>query len=328
MTGARDKERGAALITAILLVALMSGLALGIATDMRFSLRRASNLDARDQAYWYALGARDYSEALLLRALNEPEQVFRPNADWLGTPRIFPIEGGQLAGEVRDGHNCFNLNALVAVTGDAASGADATQQRRFVRLMEELGIATAQASRIAASAADWIDSDSRPVTSGGEDEIYLRAGRDYRTANVPMAEARELRSVAGVTPDIYARIAPFLCAFPARSPVALDINTLRLDQVPLLVAAFDGALTRAQAETVLLQRPAAGYADIGAFWTSELIAALQLDAAERPEIGVSSHRFEIDIAVDYAGVRYRLLEQVETGSSQRVVRLAQRHGIY
>ncbi|WP_417482092.1 type II secretion system minor pseudopilin GspK [Maricaulis sp.] len=327
MIARADKQAGAALMTAILLVALMSTLALAITSGMRFSLRRAANMDVRDQAYWYVLGARDYAEALLLRALDEPGQAFRPDAGWLNTPRVFPIDGGQITGEIRDAHNCFNPNALVTADARGSLAINPDQQRRFERLLTQTGIAAGQAIEIAAATADWLDSDLRPVTSGAEDEVYLRDGRGYRAGNTYLWEAEELRAVAGVTAAAYSRMAPLVCAFPGAEPVALDINTLRLEQAPLLVAALDGALTRAEAETVLLQRPAAGYADIEAFWATDSLRALGLDAAERPRIGVRSRYFEIHITVQYAGIRYALREQVEVSGGRQITRVTQRHGI-
>ncbi|WP_417484359.1 type II secretion system minor pseudopilin GspK [Maricaulis salignorans] len=328
MIGRPDKQAGAALITAILLVALMSSLALAMTSGMRFSLRQAANMEVRDQAHWYVLGARDYAEALLLRALDDPSQAFRPDAGWLNTPRVFPIEGGQITGEIRDAHNCFNPNALVTADAQARLAINADQQRQFERLLRETGIPAGQAVQIAAATADWLDSDLRPVTSGAEDDIYLRDGRAYRTGNTYLSEAGELRAVAGVTTDAYSRVAPLICAFPGAVPLALDINTLRLDQAPLLMAALNGALTRAEAETVLLQRPAAGYADIEAFWATDIMRALELDAAERPELGVSSRYFEIDITVQYAGIRYALREQIEVSGGRQITRVTQRHGMF
>tara|TARA_R110000868_G_scaffold124025_5_gene328099 strand:- start:3145 stop:4134 length:990 start_codon:yes stop_codon:yes gene_type:complete len=328
MTARADKQAGAALITAILLVALMSSLALAIASGMRLSLRQAANMDVRDQAHWYGLGARDYAEVLLLRALDDSSEAFRPDAGWLNTPRVFPIDGGEITGEIRDAHNCFNPNALVTADAQGRLATNPDQQRQFERLLTQTGIAAGQAIQIAAATADWVDSDLRPVTSGAEDEVYLRDQRTYRTGNTYLSEVEELRAVAGVTADAYLRVAPLICAFPGAHPLALNINTLRLDQAPLMVAALNGALTRAEAETVLLQRPAAGYADIEAFWATDSMRALELDSAERPEIGVTSRYFEIEITVQYAGIRYALREQVEVSGGRQVTRVTQRHGIF
>ena len=53
----RPHEEGVALMTVLLLVAVMSTLAVGILDDIRFSLRRTENARNVGQAQWYALGA-------------------------------------------------------------------------------------------------------------------------------------------------------------------------------------------------------------------------------------------------------------------------------
>ena len=102
------RERGASLASALLLVAVMASLAMALAGDLRFAMRRSANMDVRDQAYWYAIGAREFTEGLIARAMDDPRQALRPDADWLNGPRTFPIEQGALTGRVRDGNNCFN----------------------------------------------------------------------------------------------------------------------------------------------------------------------------------------------------------------------------
>ena len=51
------QERGVALILALLVVALATTAAVALTSDQQLSLRRGSNLLARDQAQQYAIGA-------------------------------------------------------------------------------------------------------------------------------------------------------------------------------------------------------------------------------------------------------------------------------
>ena len=62
-----NSERGASLVSALLLVAVMSSLAMALVTDLRFSMRRSANLEVRDQAYWYAVGAREFIRQFIRR---------------------------------------------------------------------------------------------------------------------------------------------------------------------------------------------------------------------------------------------------------------------
>lgn len=321
-------ETGASLISALLLVALMTSIALALATDMRFAMRRSANLDVRDQAYWYALGAREFAETLVLRAMSQPETALRPDAEWLGGTRIFPIDDGQLAGTVRDGNNCFNINGIVVRDGNDRLIEDPEQRRRFEILMDAAGIPFQSASLIAAQAVDWLDSDVRARLGGAEDEAYMTAERGHRTGNTLMAEREELLGLAAMTPAIYERLRPLVCARPFAQPLPLNLNTLTLDQSPLMIAMFDGALSRTDADGVLIQRPPAGYGDIHDFWTDPVIVQLEAGPGVQSNFGLTTNYFEIEIDVLYAGMRFELFEVVEWRDDGRILRMSQRYGSF
>lgn len=315
-------ETGAALVSALLLVAVMASVAMVLAGDLRFAMRRSANMDIRDQAYWYALGAREFSETLLVRAMDDPGRALRPDADWLAGPRSFPIERGMLAGEIRDGNNCFNINGLVTRDASGALIADNVQQRRFEYLMSALDIPAVEADRIAAQSVDWIDSDTRAVPGGGEDMLYP----GYRTANTLMAERAELLALQAMTPEIYARLAPFVCTRPVAAPVPLNVNTLQVEQWPLLAAAFDGALRRAGAEGLLIARPSEGFANAEAFWALDAVREHDPDAVRREAVGIETRYFEIEIDVLHAGQRFELETLVEYLGGREFRRLSQTYG--
>ena len=133
------RECGASLVSALLLVAVMASMAMMLAGDLRVSLRRSANMEVRDQAYWYALGARDYAGGLIATAMRDPGTALRPDAAWLRDAREFPIERGRLSGRISDGNNCFNLNALVVDDGAGGLSSDPGQRARFERLLRTLG---------------------------------------------------------------------------------------------------------------------------------------------------------------------------------------------
>jgi general secretion pathway protein K len=317
----RKRDSGASLVSALLLVAVMASLAMALAGDLRFSMRRSANMDVRDQAYWYALGAREFSESIIERAMQEPERALRPDADWLSGPRAFPIDRGQLAGRIRDGNNCFNLNGLVTPAGTGEWQVDTIQLQRFETLMRAVGIPSGSAARIAAQAADWIDSDTRPIASGGEDGLY----RGYRTANTLIAEREELLALEAMTPAIYARLQSLVCTRPVAGPLPLNINTLTAEQWPLLAAAFDGELTRVAIDGILIGRPADGFANADAFWALEPVRELDPDGMRRETVGVTTRYFEIEIDVAHAGQVFVLDAVIEyVGGDLR--RLTQSYG--
>src|SRR3546814_7515548 len=88
----------------------------------------------------------------------------------------------------------------------------------------------------------------------------------YLPANGKMADVSELRAVRGVTPKIYARLRPWVCALPVTDPVKLNVNTLAPEQAPLVAMLLPGEITIAEARAVLAARPAGGYGSSVRFW--------------------------------------------------------------
>ena len=60
-----DKREGMALLTVLLLVAVMSVVAVAVLDDVRFSVRRATNAETQAQAQWYAAGAESLARSQL-----------------------------------------------------------------------------------------------------------------------------------------------------------------------------------------------------------------------------------------------------------------------
>jgi general secretion pathway protein K len=164
--------------------------------------------------------------------------------------------------------------------------------------MMVLEVPEANALRIAEAAADWVDSDTVPGPSGGgEDEAYAGAPVPYRTGNTFFADPGELRAVAGMTPDIYRRLRPWLCALPTSDLSPLNINTLLPDQAPLLAMLAPGRLGLEGARRVLAQRPSAGWANQIEFWRLEAMseANVPLDVQLQPQL--RTRWFALDVRV-------------------------------
>ena len=324
----RAGETGTALISALFLVAVMAAVAITLLDDMRFAIRRAANMQERDQAYWYAAGARDFAEAQLARALSQPRLALRPDAAWLNGRQRFPIDQGELVGEIRDGNNCFNLNSLVEADARGRLTVAADQLDRFEALMLAVGLPVSEALALAAQTADWIDSDDRPVAGGAEDSSYALSDPAYRAPNGLIVEREELLALQAMTPELFTLLEPHVCVRPLAEPVPLNLNTLRLDQAVQLVALFEGRMGLSQAETILLSRPTSGFGSAQEFWALETVRAFEPDPALTEHVGVETGYFEIEIDVLYAGARFELQETVAARPGAVPQRLSQRYGSF
>src|SRR3546814_13814786 len=89
-------QKGVALLTVLLLVAVMSVLVMGMLDDIRFGLRRASNAQAMAQAQWYALGAESLAMAQIDRQATRPGAQAGPAGMEHGQPGV--PKAGRAAG--------------------------------------------------------------------------------------------------------------------------------------------------------------------------------------------------------------------------------------
>ncbi|MET0054279.1 MAG: hypothetical protein ABW108_05660, partial [Candidatus Thiodiazotropha sp. 6PLUC10] len=69
----KTQQRGIALITAIVIVAMASIAAVAMTHSLQLNIRRTGNIQAADQAYYYTLGSEAWSRGMLIRDLNDDE---------------------------------------------------------------------------------------------------------------------------------------------------------------------------------------------------------------------------------------------------------------
>ena len=121
----KPSERGIALLSVLLLVAVMAIVTTLILDRVNLAVRLAANADAADRARFAALGAEQFAAREIKRQLDlSPARTVNVGG-WIGQPNVLPIDDGSgavVTATVRDGGNCFNLNSVVAgQPGDLAA---------------------------------------------------------------------------------------------------------------------------------------------------------------------------------------------------------------
>jgi general secretion pathway protein K len=271
-----QSETGAALLTVLMLVAVIGVIAAASLERMKIATRQSINMVAIDQARAYGLAAESVALSRIADLVGRDSGKTTLDGDWQGREIPFPIDGGTAKAKLLDGGNCFNLNSVV--TGDVSTGLSARPVAidQFAALMIVLGVRSNDARPIALALADWVDSDSAPLPGGAEDGSYARAKTPYRTANTLMADASEIRVLAGMTPQIYATIRPWVCALPVTDLSPINVNTLLPAQAPLVAMLIPGKLNVQTAKRMIDERPRGGYGSVVNFWSPLQKAALRL----------------------------------------------------
>lgn len=300
----KPSERGAALLTVLLLVAVISVLAASALEKLRLSTRLAANGAAIEQARAFAYAAETVATIRVNSILAQDAARTTLAGGWAGRPYALPVPGGIATLTVTDGGNCFNLNGLVSESEPGLYLARPDQVAQFVRLMKLLGIPGQSAEGIAASAADWIDTDANPLPFGAEDSAYRGKDVSYRTPNTLMTDVSELRAVAGVTPELFDKISPYVCALPIAKPSQINVNTLQPEQAALFAMLFPDTMDLGKARALLLQRPAAGYDSVTDFWNQPVLGNLNADQdAKDNQTSVRTYWFDMKIDVTANGVQ-------------------------
>lgn len=291
----KQGERGAALLTVLMLVSVMAVLSASALERLRLSTRIAANAGAIDQARAYALAAEGIA-ASRISTLVEADPARTP-LGWAGRETNLPLPGGVSTVVVQDGGNCFNLNSVVSGSPGAPLMTRPEGIKQFVALMKVLGIGEGEARRVAVSLADWVDSDGNPQPEGAEDSSYAGGETPYKTANTLIADPSELRAVAGVTPALYERVRPWICALPATDLSPINVNTLTPEQAPLLSMLLPDMLTPDRARALIAARPANGYESGYAFWQQLASRGQVPDMGATQQTGVRTRWFALRLHV-------------------------------
>lgn len=206
--GLPRRQRGVALIMAVLIVALATILAINVSFRGMVDQRRSFNLFALDQGYEVALGAEAWAADILKQDLQD-SQTDHLAEQWARMPPALPIDEGigTVQGRLEDLQGRFNLNNLVF--------ADGTPNEKAIKQLERILSMVEVEPTWATAMADWIDSDVNPgFPDGAEDSTYTGMDPPHLTANMPITRASELLSLPDFGADRYRRIAPYVTALP------------------------------------------------------------------------------------------------------------------
>ena len=202
------RQRGVALIMAVLIVALATILAVNVTFRGMVDQRRSANLFALDQGYEVALGAEAWA-ADILRQDARDSQTDHFGELWAKPLPALPIDEGvgTVQGRLEDLQGRFNLNNLVFADGTT----NEKSVKQLERILSMLDIEPSWASAI----ADWIDADTQPgFPDGAEDSVYTGRDPPHLAANMPITRTSELMVLPEFGAERFRRLQPYIAALP------------------------------------------------------------------------------------------------------------------
>ncbi len=307
------KQRGVALITVMLIVALCVVIASQMTSRLQMQMQRSTNISFNQQAYWYAMGAEAFTKRVLITAFKEDEDVTHLGQIWAQGETTYPVDFGEITGEITDLQSCLNLNALRAPlnstgsgsgssTGSSRSGSTKVPARialetLIINLQLE-GIAQFEAESMADALTDWLDEDSRISSAGGaEDDDYASREFPYLAANNYLASVNELRIVEHFTPAVINALKPYVCVLPASDVHKININTLNAELPELLQALLGSTLDEAQ--QILSVRGEEGFETIAEFYNIPEVTTLAISDDKKDQFVVDSEYFTLKASASF-----------------------------
>lgn len=194
----RDAQHGFALIIALWAAVLLSVVAVQFVLSIHAESRLARNLIEGARAEALADAGIRRGILALLAGEGDPHWI----AD--GRPYELPLGDGSVRIQLTAESAKIDLNtaseALIEGLLDSLARRGVLESR-------------AEAVRIADAILDWRDADSRPRPGGAEDRDYETKGLAHGARDGAFLSVAELDQVLGVTPEIYARLAPWFTVY-------------------------------------------------------------------------------------------------------------------
>jgi general secretion pathway protein K len=218
-----DRQRGAALILAMLVAALAATVAVALAADQQRWLADVGNRRDHVQAQSLAQGGVQWARQILA------DDARAGTVDFLGEPWSYPlpptpIAEGSIEGRIEDAQGRLNLNNAVQ---DGKSGD--VERARLMQLFAAKGVDP----RMIDALADWIDEDGMTRPNGAEDVWYAAQSRGAVAANAPLVRTAEIASLRGARPETWSALDASVTALPAGT--AININTAPADVITAAV---------------------------------------------------------------------------------------------
>lgn len=232
-------SRGAALITALLVVALATALASTLISRLDLWIRQVDTHRDLVQARLLAGAGIDWARAILV---NDARTSAYDHASepWGSKVPQMPAEGGELSGGLTDEQGKWNINNLLSNGKISQSELEVFQRLlRLVQLPPELAF----------TVADWLDGPKQAAPDGAEDVYYLGLTPPYRSANRELGDVDNLLRVRGFDLGVVERLRPYVCALPGYNRVnintasaiviAAELPSFALSEAPQIIANRD-----------------------------------------------------------------------------------------
>jgi general secretion pathway protein K len=279
------KERGIAVISAMLIAALVASISSYLLFEHQMLINRIENHFSATQARWMSNAAVEWSRAIMAEdaKLGQIDHLKEP---WATKLPATSFEAGTIRGFILDQQAFFNLNNLSRSTMSHDNESQALKD-----FIAQAGGNTGAVDAL----VDWIDKDSEvTLPDGAEDNTYIAQALSYKSANQLLTEIGNLSRVLGFTNEMVARVSQYSVVLPEITPV--NINTASSE---VLRFTFP-ELTQFQVESIVAQRNKKSFENVGEFikMLSD-VSRLSSNKISANQVSVGSNYFLVNVQARY-----------------------------
>lgn len=242
MTYRKIKQKGSALISALILILLISSIATAWISQTHHHIRQQLRLEENLQAQSLTDGAKIWTISILQKTKFRQTKalIARLPVKTLSLPPHWKMEA-----ELIDAQSQLNLNTIT----------EQSMRLVFYMLLKDVLKDTENApiNDIYYATLSWIDPALLKQRFMQYQAQYAKAKPPYQSGGQPMLTLAEWRKVYGMTPMLYKKLQSFITALPESLPI--NINTCD----PRIISHLTPDLKPAQVKKFLFARGDRGF---------------------------------------------------------------------
>lgn len=212
MISHNPKQQGSALISALILILVISSITTAWISQTHQHIRQQQRLEENLQAQSLADGAKIWTINILQR------KTFRqthPGIANLPTKTLHLPPHWQMQAQLTDAQAQLNLNTI----------SEQSMRLVFYLLLKDIliDIEKAPINDIYYASLSWLEPSLLPQRFLKYQALYAKAKPPYQSGGQPMQTFSEWRKIYGVTSSIFHKLTPYITVLPENTPI--NINT-------------------------------------------------------------------------------------------------------
>jgi len=295
-----NRQRGLALISVLLMVAILVIIAADILARQRIDIRGTQTTLLARQGWHYALGGERWAIQLLHRDLaTEASSRDHLGELWAKPLHRFPFEDGELFVRIEDANARFNLNNIYKSGGEI----NPVALRHWQELSKDFALSPSLASELPALISGQVSDQEIGAVSTSSSPLDL-------------VDTSELLRLPSLSLTAYRRLQPYVTAVPGN--IKLNVNTAKL---PVLQH-ISPILGNEKLAMIKSRQQQGGFATV-----DEFVLVAGGDGVFGDVIGefsVSSDFFIVSVRAEYAGRSTYLQSLVFRDRKQNTLQVIQR----